>query len=132
VLNSERANRLVVVKPTDRKVLNHLEGAIRDGLPLLLASVGQTLDAFLEPVLLTQTFKSAGTLCIKLGDNIVEYDPAFRLYITTKLPNPHYLPEVSVKVGGRLSLTRPPRVHAPRTALMRTAHVQRCKSRIVA
>lgn len=52
-----------------------------------------------EPILLKQTFKSAGTLCIKLGDNIVEYDDAFRLYITTKLPNPHYLPEVSVKVS---------------------------------
>jgi dynein heavy chain len=99
VLNMEKANRLLVVKPSDRKVVQHLEGAIRDGRPFLLHNVGQSLDAFLEPILLKQTFKSAGTLCIKLGDNIVEYDDAFRLYITTKLPNPHYLPEVSVKVS---------------------------------
>lgn len=36
--------------------------------------------------------------CIKLGENVIEYSPDFRLYITTKLRNPHYLPEVATKV----------------------------------
>lgn len=35
---------------------------------------------------------------IKLGENTIEYSHDFRFYITTKLRNPHYLPEVSVKV----------------------------------
>lgn len=35
---------------------------------------------------------------IKLGDAIIPYHDDFKLYITTKLPNPHYTPEVSVKV----------------------------------
>ena len=35
---------------------------------------------------------------IRLGDASVEYAENFRFYITTKLRNPHYLPEVSVKV----------------------------------
>ena len=37
--------------------------------------------------------------CIKLGDNTIEYSSDFRLYITTKLRNPHYLPELATKVG---------------------------------
>jgi dynein heavy chain len=37
--------------------------------------------------------------CIRLGDATLEYSSNFRLYITTKLRMPHYLPEVSVKVG---------------------------------
>lgn len=45
-----------------------------------------------------QIFKSAGMLCIKLGDSVVEYNNDFKFYITTKLRNPHYLPETSVKV----------------------------------
>jgi dynein heavy chain len=45
-----------------------------------------------------QIFKSGGMMCIKLGDSIVEYNHDFRFYITTKLRNPHYLPETSVKV----------------------------------
>lgn len=35
---------------------------------------------------------------MKLGDSVVEYNSDFKLYITTKLRNPHYLPEVAVKV----------------------------------
>ena len=36
---------------------------------------------------------------IRLGDHIVEFSKDFQFYITTRLRNPHYLPEVSVKVG---------------------------------
>lgn len=34
---------------------------------------------------------------MKIGDKEVDFSPEFRLYITTKLPNPHYTPEVSTK-----------------------------------
>lgn len=36
---------------------------------------------------------------IKIGDNTVEWDRKFRMYITTKLTNPHYPPELCVKVN---------------------------------
>jgi dynein heavy chain len=45
-----------------------------------------------------QTFKQGGMVCIRLGDNTIEYSPGFRFYITTKLRNPHYTPELSTKV----------------------------------
>jgi len=35
---------------------------------------------------------------LKLGDNVIEYSAEFRFYMTTRLRNPHYLPEISVKV----------------------------------
>ena len=35
---------------------------------------------------------------LKLGEDAVEYNLDFRLYITTKLPSPHYTPEISTKV----------------------------------
>lgn len=34
---------------------------------------------------------------IRLGDKEVEYNEDFRFYITTKLSNPHYPPEISSK-----------------------------------
>ena len=37
-------------------------------------------------------------ISINFGDNIIEYSQDFRLYITTKYSNPHYLPELSTKV----------------------------------
>ena len=39
-----------------------------------------------------------GVQSIKFGENIIEYSSEFRLYITTKHRNPHYLPELSTKV----------------------------------
>ena len=48
-----------------------------------------------------------GVNCIRLGDSTLEYSSSFRLYITTKLRNPHYLPEISVKVS-RLGQGRMP------------------------
>jgi len=35
---------------------------------------------------------------MKLGDNVIEYSVDFRFYMTTRLRNPHYLPEVATKV----------------------------------
>ncbi len=60
--------------------------------------MGEELDPSLEPLLLKQIFKQGGCDCIRLGDSTVEYSENFRFYITTKLRNPHYLPEISVKV----------------------------------
>lgn len=40
----------------------------------------------------------AGRLLIHLGDSDIEYDTNFRLYLTTKLANPHYLPEICIQV----------------------------------
>ena len=37
-------------------------------------------------------------MCIRLGENVIEYSEDFKLYITTKLRNPHYLPEIATKV----------------------------------
>jgi len=65
---------------------------------VLLENIAEELDPILEPLLLKQTFKQGGALYIKLGDNMIEYSQDFRFYVTTKLRNPHYLPETAVKV----------------------------------
>ena len=79
-------------------MLRTLENCIQFGTPVLLEDIGEELDPILEPLLLKQTFKQGGAICIRLGDSTLEYSQDFRFYITTKLRNPHYLPETSVKV----------------------------------
>jgi dynein heavy chain len=37
-------------------------------------------------------------MTLKLGDSVIEYSKDFKFLLTTKLRNPHYLPEVSTKV----------------------------------
>uniref|UniRef100_A0A8B9LGD7 Dynein, axonemal, heavy chain 7 n=1 Tax=Astyanax mexicanus TaxID=7994 RepID=A0A8B9LGD7_ASTMX len=98
VKNMEKANSLRIIKLSDSDFVRTLENCIQFGTPVLLENVGEELDPILEPLLLKQTFKQGGSLCIRLGDSTIEYAPNFRFYITTKLRNPHYLPETSVKV----------------------------------
>uniref|UniRef100_UPI0037E91524 dynein axonemal heavy chain 1 n=1 Tax=Semicossyphus pulcher TaxID=241346 RepID=UPI0037E91524 len=98
IKNMERDNGLEAMKLSDRDFLRSLENAIRFGKPCLLENVGEELDPALEPVLLQQTFKQQGSTMLKLGDSVIPYHEGFKMYITTKLPNPHYSPEVSTNV----------------------------------
>lgn len=43
-------------------------------------------------------FKQQGSWVIKLGDTLVPYSMEFKFLITTKLSNPHYLPDICIKV----------------------------------
>ncbi len=96
--NMESKNKMKVIKLTDSDFVRTLENSIQFGTPVLLENVGEELDPTIEPLLLKQIFKQGGVMCIRLGDSTIEYSKDFRFYITTKLPNPHYLPETAVKV----------------------------------
>ncbi|XP_076467072.1 dynein axonemal heavy chain 1-like isoform X2 [Babylonia areolata] len=98
VKNMERDNGLDIIKLSDKDFLRSLENAVRFGKPCLLENIATELDPALEPILLRQTFKQQGSLVIKLGDAVIPYHNDFKFYMTTKLPNPHYTPEVSTKV----------------------------------
>lgn len=82
------------MKLSDGDFVRKLENCITYGYPLLLENVMEELDPTLEPLLVKSLFKSAGVWQIRLGDNTIEYNEKFRFYITTKLRNPHYAPEV--------------------------------------
>ncbi|OUM67642.1 hypothetical protein PIROE2DRAFT_4933 [Piromyces sp. E2] len=98
IKNLEKKNNLSVIKLSDSDFIRNLENAIQFGTPVLIENVGEELDSVLEPLLVKQLFKSGGVLSIKIGDDIVEYSNDFKLYITTKLRNPHYKPEIFTKV----------------------------------
>ncbi|EDL24717.1 mCG120479 [Mus musculus] len=99
IKNSEKDNQLSVIKLSDTDYMRTLENCVQFGTPLLLENVGEDLDPSLEPLLLKQTFKQGGIDCIRLGEVIIEYSFDFKFYITTKLRNPHYMPELATKVS---------------------------------
>ena len=95
----ERENKLNAIKLSDANYIRTLENSITFGTPVLLENVGEELEPILEPILQRLTFRQQGVDYIKLGDNTIEYSKDFRFYITTSYRNPHYMPEISVKVG---------------------------------
>ncbi|XP_041110137.1 dynein heavy chain 3, axonemal-like isoform X2 [Polyodon spathula] len=96
--NMEKLNKLHVCKASDPDYLRTLGNCIQFGTPMLLENLSEELDPVLEPLMLRQTFKHNGVEYLRLGESTIQYSHDFRLYLTTRLRNPHYLPEVSVKV----------------------------------
>ncbi|XP_063786889.1 dynein axonemal heavy chain 2 [Pseudophryne corroboree] len=95
IKSMESAQGLKVIDLQTPDFMRTLEQAIQFGTPALLQNVQEDLDPSLAPILNKSVTKVGGQLQIRLGDKDVTYNPDFRFYITTKLSNPHYTPEIS-------------------------------------
>ena len=95
VKNMEKDNQIIVLKQSESTYMRTVENSVQFGNPVLLENVPEALDPALEPLLNRAIYKQGSQLFLRLGDSTVEYDPRFKFYITTKLPNPHFPPEVS-------------------------------------
>jgi dynein heavy chain len=93
-----KEKKIIVTKLSDGSYLRKLEAAIRNGNAMLIENVEEVLDPAIEPVLVKAIFKRGGQLLLRLGSEDVPYDENFSFYITSKMANPHYLPEVCIKV----------------------------------
>uniref|UniRef100_A0A1B0FG22 AAA+ ATPase domain-containing protein n=1 Tax=Glossina morsitans morsitans TaxID=37546 RepID=A0A1B0FG22_GLOMM len=98
IRNMEKANNLNVLKMTDGNLLRTMENCVRQGYPILLEDISETIDPSIRPVLQRETYVFEGRTYLKLGDQVIDYDDRFKLYMTTKLANPHYLPEICINV----------------------------------
>ncbi|KAI5704390.1 hypothetical protein M8J75_004799 [Diaphorina citri] len=98
IKNREKANHLTVTSINHKYFRQHLEDALVAGRPLLIAEVLEELDPVLDNVLEKNFVKQGTKYKLRLGDKDLEVLPfQFRLYITTKLANPSYTPEVSAR-----------------------------------
>jgi dynein heavy chain len=76
-----------------------MQAAVNNGLPVLIEDVQEAIDPSIDPLLMHSEFMGEGGIKqIRLGDAQQDYDSEFKMYMTTKMPNPSYPPEVCIKV----------------------------------
>lgn len=96
---SDRDRReLRISKQTDKDFAKVLDLSIRNGLPLLVEDMSENIASSLDPILQKVLIeKGVGRFVLRVGDKELDFDPGFRLYLTSKMTNPHYLPEIFIK-----------------------------------
>ena len=78
--------------------MKKVEFAVSNGQTLLIEGIGEEIDSVLDPLLSRSIIKRGrNNFVLKLGAEEIEYNPDFKLYIQTKLSNPHYKPEIAAQ-----------------------------------
>ena len=70
---------------------------LQDGNPVMIENIENEVDPMLDPILEKQWVKKGRNKLIKLGDQDLDYDERFRLYMTSRLANHHFSPELAAK-----------------------------------
>lgn len=79
------------------KLKDQLEFCMGEGRALIVTGVEEDIDPMLDPVLEKQIIIKGRSMSINVSDKNMEFNPAFSMYFITRLPNPHFGPELQAK-----------------------------------
>ncbi|KAJ0182474.1 hypothetical protein K1T71_001843 [Dendrolimus kikuchii] len=143
IKNMEKYNELIVTTLNHKYFRNHIEDCVSLGRPMLIEDVAEELDPALDDILERNYIKIGSTYKVKLGDKEIDVTSGHKIYITTKLPNPAYTPEISARTSiidftvtmqgledqllGRVILTEKAEMEAERTQLIMDVTANRRK-----
>jgi len=75
---------------------DQIDTTMSQGLCLIIENVENEVDPVVDPILEKAIVKKGpNKFVIRVGDQNISFDPNFYLYMTSRLPNPHFSPELS-------------------------------------
>ncbi|CAK4711321.1 unnamed protein product [Aphanomyces euteiches] len=97
IREKEAPFNLQIVRMGQKFWIDKLKSAIGTKTAFLIENLGEKIDAILAPVIQRSTSKRGNRVEVVIGDASVPYCDEFRLYLHTKLGNPHYPPEIQAE-----------------------------------
>jgi dynein heavy chain len=82
---------------SNKQLKDQLEFTMGEGLCLIIENVENEVDPMLDPVLDKAIIKKGKNLYINVSDQNMDFSKKFAMYMTSRLPNPHFSPELSAK-----------------------------------
>eukprot|EP00930_Biecheleria_cincta_P050644 TRINITY_DN3582_c0_g1_i1.p1 TRINITY_DN3582_c0_g1~~TRINITY_DN3582_c0_g1_i1.p1 ORF type:complete len:2677 (-),score=555.77 TRINITY_DN3582_c0_g1_i1:255-8135(-) len=80
-----------------KNLKDQIEFTMGEGLCLIIENVENEVDPMLDPVMDKAIIKKGKNLYINVSDQNMDYKEVFSLYFTSRLPNPHFSPELSAR-----------------------------------
>lgn len=96
-IKKREGHQLLVGRLGQKDLISRILKAIENGSSFLIENMGEHIDPSLMPIIGRITVKRGLKKFIQIGDSEVEVSPHFRLYLHTKLSNPHYPPEIQAE-----------------------------------
>jgi len=109
IVGREKNNGLIVAVPGSKGWLDKVVSAIETGVPVLLENMKDAIEAILDNLVARAYVRKGTKMQVALGDRVVDIamqkdgdgqstdEPLFKLYMQSRLPNPHYIPEVQAQ-----------------------------------
>ena len=103
VAGRETGRGLVTLQQGDARFAAALAEAAAAGSPVLVEAMPEEVSPVLEGLLAAgpgaASRSAPAPSTVRIGEADVLVHPAFRLYLQTRLPSPHYMPEVAAQVS---------------------------------
>ena len=96
-IKGREGSEMMVITLSQDKWQKRVEHALSNGMCLMIESIGEHIDPLLDPLLSRQFVKKGKNFTVKIGSEDIEMMPTFKLYLQTKLINPHYKPETAAQ-----------------------------------
>lgn len=94
IREKEKNNKLKNLRLGTKNINRELEIAIENGYSALIENMGDSIDAILMPIIARSFIKKGKSKMLKFAGKDLTLHINFKLFLQTKLSNPHYPPEV--------------------------------------
>lgn len=87
----------LIININNPQLKDRLKLPLQEGWAVMVDGIENEVDPMLDPILEKQVIVKGRTKLLKVADQEMDYDERFMLYMTSRLANPHFSPELAAK-----------------------------------